>query len=121
MSPRSKTLLKILHLQKYLGLLLIAIGIPTLIIDSSKGSEIPLLVGLFILLVAGEKNQDERVVQIKITSLYFAFIISYGVKLLTSNFYDHAWISFELVEINHFLIMLLALANLIFYARLYIR
>jgi hypothetical protein len=87
--------------------------------DKSAGSEIPLLVGLFILLVATEINEDERSVHIKTTSLYFAFIISYAVKLLTANFYGHGWIAFELVEINHFMILVLAIANGIYFVRLY--
>lgn len=52
--------------------------------------------------------------------MYVAFIIAYGVKLITSNLHDHALISFELAEINHFLILTLAVANIIFYSRLYI-
>ena len=107
------------HYVKFLALLLILVGIPTMLLDKTSGSEIPLVVGLFMLLVTKVKTEDERSTQIKTTSLYVAFIVSYGVKLLTSNFYDHAWISFELVEINHFLILVLGLANSIFYARLY--
>jgi hypothetical protein len=103
-----------------LGLVLIIIGIPTIILDESSGSEIPLLVGLFILLVTIGKTEDERSVQIKTTSLYIAFIISYGVKLITTNLFDHGLISFELTEINQFLILTLALANTIFYGRLYV-
>jgi hypothetical protein len=119
MAPQSKTFLKIRHYQKYLGLFLILLGIPTMIFDKSSGAEIPLLVGLFILLVATDRNQDERSVHLKTTSLYVAFILSYAVKLLTANFYDHAWISFELVEINHFMILVIALANVIYFFRLY--
>lgn len=120
MTNASKPALKILYYSKYLGLALITIGIPTIILDNSSGSEIPLLVGLFILLVTTDKTEDERSVQLKTTSLYFAFIISYGAKLITTNLHDHALISFELAEINHFLILTLALANIIFYGRLYI-
>ena len=120
MTNESKPALKILHYSKYLGLALIIIGIPTMILDNSSGSEIPLLVGLFTLLVTSDRHEDERSVQIKTTSSYFAFIISYGAKLITTNLHDHALISFELAEINHFLILTLALANIIFYGRLYI-
>jgi hypothetical protein len=120
MTQRSKPLLKILHYQRYLGLFLILFGIPTMMLDKSSGSEIPLLVGLFILLIAAGKNDDERSAHLKTTSLYVAFIISYAVKLLTTNFYDHAWISFELVDINHFLILMIALANGIYFVRLYL-
>lgn len=120
MTNRPKPAAKIFYYSKYLGLALAIIGIPTMILDSSSGSEIPLLVGLFILLVTTDKVEDERSVQIKTTSLYFAFIISYGVKLIASNLYDHGFISFELVSINHFLILTLILANAIFYGRLYV-
>jgi hypothetical protein len=120
MSNQSKPASRILYYSKYLGLALAIIGIPTLILDSSSGSEIPLLVGLFILLVTTDKVEDERSVQIKTTSLYFAFIISYAVKLITSNLHDHSVISFELLDINHFLILTLILANGIFYGRLYL-
>ena len=121
MSSRSNNLFKIIHFQKYLALFLIALGIPTIIFDDSQGAEMPLLVGLFILMISPQKIQDERVVQIKMTSLYLAFIVAYAVKLLTSNLFDHAMLSFQLVEINHFLILILALTNIIFYARLYIK
>ncbi len=119
MMKESKTSLQILYYSKFLGLALIIIGIPVLIFDNSAGSEMPLLVGLFTLLIATDKIQDERSTHIKTTSLYFAFILSYAVKLITSNLFDHALISFELKEINHFLILVLALANVIFYSRLY--
>jgi hypothetical protein len=120
MTTASKTTLIFLHYSKYLGLGLIIIGIPTMILDTSSGSEIPLLVGLFTLMVSTSRTEDERSVQIKTTSLYIAFIISYGAKLITSNLYDHELISFELADINHFLILTLALANIIFYSRIYI-
>jgi len=119
MATSSKTTLKVLHYSKYLGLALITIGIPSMILDNTSGSEIPLLVGLFMLLVTTSPTEDERSVQLKTTSLYIAFIVSYGAKLITSNLYDHALISYELADINHFLILTLALANTIFYGRIY--
>lgn len=120
MNHATKRAPRILAYSKYLGVALIIIGIPTAILDNSLGSETPLLVGLFILLVTNDRLEDERSVQIKTTSLYFAFIFSYAAKLITTNLHDHALISFELIEINHFLILTLALANIIFYCRLYI-
>jgi hypothetical protein len=120
MTKAAQPALKALYYLKYLGLVLIIIGIPTIILDESSGSEMPLLVGLFILLVTIGKTEDERSVQIKTTSLYIAFIIAYGVKLITTNLFDHGLISFELTEINQFLILTLALANTIFYGRLYL-
>lgn len=112
--------MKLLHFSKYLALILIGVGIPTMLIDTSPGAQIPLLVGLFTLLVTTNKIEDERSVQLRTTSLYIAFIIAYGVKLLTTNLHDHQMISFEFVEIDHFLILLLFLANSIFYGRLYL-
>jgi hypothetical protein len=120
MKTASKPALKILHYSKYLGLFLIIIGVPIMFLDHSSGSEMPLLVGLFTLLISTDRTEDERSVQLKTTSLYIAFMIAYAVKLVTSNLYDHALISFELVEINHFLILTLATANIIFYGRMYI-
>ena len=118
MTASVKTKLKIGHYSKYLGLVLVVLGIPAILLDNSSGAEIPLLVGLFILLVTTNKIEDERSAQIKTSSLYIAFIISYALKLLLANLYDHSLISFELVEINHFLILMLALANSLFYGRL---
>jgi hypothetical protein len=120
MAAGTKTTVKIFTYSKYLGLGLIVLGIPAMLLDNSNGSEMPLLVGLFTLLISSNNVEDERSVQIKTTSLYFAFIISYAVKLVTSNLHDHTIITFELVEINHFLILMLALANAVHYGRMYI-
>ena len=120
MKTVSKSTAKFLYYFKYFGLALILVGIPTMILDDSSGSEIPLLVGLFTLLVTTDKIEDERSAQIKTTSLYFAFIIAYSATLIATNLHDHKLISFELSEINHFLILTLALANIIYYSRLYI-
>jgi hypothetical protein len=120
MSKASQAIAKSRHYAKYLGFVLIIIGIPTVVLDSTSGSEIPLLVGLFTLLVTTDKSEDERSVQIKTTSLYIAFVISYGVKLITSNLFDHGLIAFDLTSVNHFLILMLASANVIYFVRLYV-
>jgi len=120
MSKASQTIAKSRHYAKYLGLALTIIGILTAVFDGTSGSEIPLLVGLFTLLVTTDKLEDERSVQIKTTSLYIAFVISYGVKLITSNLFDHGLIAFELTNVNHFLILVLASANVIYFVRLYV-
>ena len=104
---------------RYLGLLLTAIGIPVLILDRSTGAEMPLLVGLFILFISKEAREDERAVFIKTSSTYIALILGYGIKLISSNLYAHQLISFQLTEINHFLILVFALAIVIHYSRLY--
>lgn len=105
---------------KYTGLFLTAAGIPTLLLDSSSNSEIPLLAGLFILFVSKEKRQDERAEIIKASSAYLALIFGYGLKMISSNLYSHAIIPVHLVEINHFLILVLALAIIIYYTRMYL-
>ena len=48
-----------------------------------------------------------------------ALIISYGIALLSTNLYSHHLISFQLKEINHFLIMLFAMAIIIYHSRMY--
>lgn len=110
----------IFYYSKYLSLALALVGIPIMLLDSASGSEMPLVVALFILLISTQKIDDERSLQIKTTFLYIAFILAYAVKLITSNLYDHSLVAFELVEINHFLILTLGIANAIFYGRLYI-
>lgn len=107
-------------LPKIAAFLLIAIGLPALIIDKTSGSDIPLLVGLFILLVSKERKEDERAIAIKTSSVYIALIVSYGIKLLTTNLYSHNFISIQLTEINHFLIMVFSIAIIIYYTRMYI-
>jgi hypothetical protein len=52
--------------------------------------------------------------------LYFAFIISYAIKLLLTNLNAHDLTSIEIVEIDHFLILVLALANSLYFTRLYV-
>jgi hypothetical protein len=105
---------------KYAGLLLIGIGIVAVLVDRSSGSEIPLLVGLFILLISKGKREDERAILLKSTSTSLALIIGYGFKLLSSNLYVHQLISFQLTDINYFLILVFALALGIYYLRLYL-
>jgi hypothetical protein len=115
-----KSSIKILYYFKFLGLALVLAGIPVFFLDSSSGAEIPLLVGLFMVLTGTEKIEDERSLMIKTTSLYIAFIISYGAKLLTTNLFSHEIIGFQLVEINHFIILVLSIANVIYYSRMFI-
>lgn len=115
-----KSIANYLFYFKYLGLSLVAIGLVTIIFDKSKGAEIPLLVGLFTILVASERVEDERTRMIKTTSLYIAFILSYGGKLLTTNLFEHGIIGFQLVDKNHFLILVLSMTNLIYYSRMFV-
>ena len=105
---------------KFLGLLLVVVGIPVLLTNGSPASEMPLLVGLYILFIAKEPREDERSMGIKTSSTYIALILGYGIKLITTNLYEHQILSYHLTEINHFLILVFALAIVITYSRLYI-
>lgn len=120
MGSQTESPTKILYYFKFLGLALIIGGIPVLFLDSSSGSEVPLLVGLFMVLTVSERKEDERSMMIKTTSLYLAFIVSYGAKLIITNLFSHEIIEFQLVEINHFLLLVLSIANVIYYSRMFI-
>jgi len=105
---------------KSLGILFAVAGIAIFFIDKSKGSEIPLLAGLFMIFVSREKIEDERVKFLKSSSAYIALIVGYGFKLISTNLYEHQALSFQLTDINHFLILVFALAISIYYLRLYL-
>nr|WP_295933843.1 hypothetical protein [uncultured Dyadobacter sp.] len=105
---------------KYLAILFTLAGIAVLFIDESKGSEIPLLAGLFMLFVSKEAIEDERVKILKSSSAYIALMVGYALKLISTNLYEHQALSFQLVDINHFLILVFALAICIYYLRLYL-
>jgi hypothetical protein len=105
---------------KYLGLVLAIAGVATFLLDKTVGAEIPLLVGLFIFFVSKAKVEDERSAILRSSSAYIALVLGYGFKLISTNLYAHQAISFQLTEINHFLILVFALANCIYYLRLYL-
>jgi len=105
---------------KYFAFLLIAAGIVTLIIDPTKGSEMLLLAGLVILFVTNGKKPDERSISLKTSSAYISLIISYSIKLISSNLYSHQIIRVQLTEINHFLILVFSMSVMIFYTRMYL-
>jgi hypothetical protein len=120
MNPATaRRLLKVLYYQKFLGMFLIAVGIPMLFFASHDGAEFPMMIGLFTLYTSLEKIEDERSSHLKTSSLYIAFIFGYAIKLLTSNLYKHDFIAVDLIEINHFVILVFALAVSIYYPRLY--
>lgn len=102
-----------------LAVLLILAGAVLIIYDRSPGADIPLLVGLFTLFVANSKTKDERLMSIKMSSAYIALILGYGFKLVSSNLFSHQVISWQLTDINYFLILVFAVALIIYYSRLY--
>ena len=101
------------------AIVLIIAGIGVMMRDPSSGHEIVLLAGLFMLYVVKPKGYDERTVQIKAGSAYYALILGYGIKLLSSNLYSHKIIPVQLTEINHFLILVFAIALVLYYGILY--
>lgn len=104
---------------KVLGLLAVISGIVVLMIDETRGAELPLLAGLFILLVSHEVREDERSASLKASSTQMALIIGYAISLLSTKLYDHQVINVQLIAINHFLILVFALALIIYNIRLY--
>ncbi|MDQ6480166.1 hypothetical protein [Dyadobacter sp. LHD-138] len=105
---------------KFLAVLFTLFGVAIFFNDQSKGSEIPLLAGLFMIFVSKEKIEDERVKILKSSSAYIALIVGYGFKLISTNLYEHQAFPFQLIDINHFLILVFALAICIYYLRLYL-
>ena len=108
------------NLLKYLGWTMLLIGIPTLFIDKPPDTELPLLSGLFMLLLARETRSDERAIYIKASSAYAALILSYSIKLVTANLYSNQMIPYQLSEINHFLILVMAITLILYYFRMHI-
>ncbi|HEY0054292.1 MAG TPA: hypothetical protein VGB63_02955 [Pedobacter sp.] len=115
----SKRLAQLITFQKFIGIFLITIGIPMLLVDGSKGSEMPLLVGLFTLFTSPGAIEDERSLSLKTWAVYTAFIIGYAFKLLSSNLHSHNLFPTELTEINHFIILVFSLSLIIYYIRFY--
>jgi len=105
---------------KLLGFVLVLLGIFALILDRSAGAELPLLAGLFIAFTTREKTEDERSRYLKSSSAYVALILGYGIKLMSTNLYEHHMLGFRLWDINHFLILVLGTAIIVFYLRLYL-
>jgi hypothetical protein len=116
----TRRLLKLLYYQKFLGIFLIVLGVPMLFFASHKGSEFPLMIGLFTLYTSLEKIEDERSVQLKTSSMFIAFIVGYAITVLVSRLHEFDLIPIQLVQINHFVILVFAIAVAIYYPRLYL-
>ncbi|HEY3406174.1 MAG TPA: hypothetical protein VGK59_22460 [Ohtaekwangia sp.] len=105
--------------QKYLGLFLIAIGLPMFFFASGRNTDFPLMIGLFTVFTSMEKIEDERSVSLKTSSMYIAFVFAYTIKLVLTNLYQVSLIPFHMTEINHFIILVFVLAISVYYPRLY--
>lgn len=127
MSPvRSKKFLSLLYYQKYLALFLILVGIPIFLFVPSNstaviGSEWPLLIGLYTLFFSREKVEDERSANIRSVSLMVAFVLGYIIELTSTFFYNSGYIDWHLSQIRHFVILVLAIATIVFHWTLHIR
>jgi len=119
MTTLTQTLIKFGYYQKIMGIIMIALGIPMLIFGKSVGTSHMLMTGLFVLLTAFDKNQDERSVSLKTTSIFVAFIFAYTIKMVSAELFRFHVIPMELTEINHFIILVLGLTAIFYYLRLY--
>jgi hypothetical protein len=119
MTTLTQTLIKFGYYQKIMGIIMIALGIPMLIFGKSVGTSHMLMTGLFVLLTAFDKKQDERSLSLKTSSIFVAFIFAYVLKIVSAELFRFHIIPMELTEINHFIILVLGLTNIFYYFRLY--
>jgi hypothetical protein len=119
MGRKSMNFSKLFNFQKLVGIFCIVVGVPLFLLDKNKGSEMLLLVGLFMLFTAPQRPEDERSVSLKMSSIYVSFILAYVFKILSSNLYSHHLFPIEMTEINHFMILVFSLSLVIYYFRFY--
>ncbi|WP_316762230.1 hypothetical protein [Pedobacter aquatilis] len=110
---------RLLYYQKFIGISLIALGIPLVLMTTPANSTV-LISGLFVLFTSWEKVMDERLLAFKTTSLYAAIIISYVFRYASKELAKQQLLDYEMTDIDHFILMVFALANLIYYARLWL-
>lgn len=102
---------------KVFGLVLTIIGILILITAKSHfGAELPLMTGLFIIFFTKEKVEDERAQQIRSRAIMISFAAGYIFEVVTTYLYSEKIIGFHLTHPRYFIIFVLALAIIIFYA-----
>jgi hypothetical protein len=111
---------KLLYYQKFLGLTMIAVGIPISVMSKSSENTSMLIIGLFLLFTSWDKVMDERLASIKATSVYLAIVLSYTFKYMSSELVRQGITSYEMTNINHFILMVFAVANLTYYSRLFL-
>lgn len=116
----SRLALKMFYYQKYLGVFLVLIGIPLFFLAPSAQANFTLMIGFYILFTSMEKVEDERSLNTKMSSLYIAFIVAYTIQILTRILHSWEVIPIKLTEIDHFIILVLALATALHYGRLYL-
>ena len=119
MTTFTKALMRFSIFHRIIAITLIVIGTSMLIFRQSVTGSQMLMTGLFLLITVSEKNQDERSMSLKASSIFIAFIIAYTFKITSHELYHFNWLPMEMTEINHFIILVLALTNMIYYCRLY--
>jgi hypothetical protein len=111
---------KIFFYQKPIAITMIVIGVPMALTSNSADSTRLLLSGLFFLFLVGDKIMDERLLSLKATSMYAAMFLSYTFQTTLSELVKYHLITYTMNNINHFMILVFALANAIYYFRYYI-
>jgi hypothetical protein len=110
---------KIFFYQKPIAIAMIVLGIPIALTSKSTDSTGTLVGGLFLLFITWDKIMDERLISLKATSMYAAIFLSYAFQTITAQLYKQSFISYEMTNINHFMILIFGLANMIYYIRFY--
>lgn len=116
----SRLAVKMFYYQKYLGVFLVLIGTPLFFLAPSPQANFSLMIGFYILFTSMEKVEDERSLNIKMSSLYIAFIVAYAIQIILRVLHSWEVIPVKFTEIDHFIILVLALASTLHYARLYL-
>lgn len=106
-------------LQKYIALSAITLSVLYFFLGNPALATMHLLSGLYLLLTSTEKTEDERSTSLRVTSLYVALVLAYTIKLIISFLNDQQLIGFKITDVDHFIIMVLLIANILYYLRLY--
>lgn len=104
---------------KYLGLAMIAAGIPILWMNHAQtGAELPLITGLFLVFFTREKTEDERAQSLRANALMLSFALGYIIEVTTAYLHDKGLLNFQLSTPRYFIILVLIMSILIFYTKL---
>ena len=114
-----KTFAFLRSFQKIIAFSAIALSALYFILGNSSLATMHLMMGLYLLLSSFQKVEDERSSSLRYTSLYVSLIFAYTVKIVSSYLYEKQLISFQMTDINHFIILVLLIANITYYVRLY--
>ena len=105
--------------QKYIAVGCIIVSALNYMLHNLPMAYMHLILGLFLLLTSSQKIEDERSTSLRISSLYGALIWAYGIKMIISLLYDQQIIPFKMTDIDPFFVMVLCIANILYYVRLY--